>query len=200
MTVERFTPMPEADYPAVPVFPSHRDSSWSVPPHKPRGDSRHPELDTLPWPDTYGVTEDDQISREILEILQIPVLIPETSGKGTIQHRRSRYRCHLCYPSYLAARWHRLPWTFTVSLSAPAGCFEDWWNQAHVYGGLSRLVAPSPSVAEMLAAPFWVGAFATQPRHAWKRVGRDRRLTFDPRGGEPHAHLVLGNVNRILLD
>ena len=191
---------PMADYPAAPVFPPHGGCSCGVLSHRGQGDSRHPEPDTVPWPDTYGVTEGDQINREILEIVRVPVPIPETSGRGTIQHSRSRFRCHLCYPSYLAARWHRLPWTFTVSLSAPAGCFEDWWNQADIYGALSRLVPPSRSVAEMLAEPFWVRAFATQPRHAWKRVGRDRRLAFDPQGGEPHAHLVVGNMNRVQVD
>jgi hypothetical protein len=45
----------------------------------------------------------------------------------------------------------------------------------------------------MLAAPFWIGVFAWQPSTA-----TSPRLL--PVQGEVHAHLVLGNVNRILLD
>jgi hypothetical protein len=189
-----------ADYPVAPVFPPHAGCSCGVSSHRGQGDSRHPEPDTLPWPDTYGITWDDQIGIEIRNAIQIPVPTPETSGDGDIVVRRVKYRCYRCYPSYLASRWRRFPWTFTVSLSAPVGCFEDWWDQADVSGRLDRLVPRAHSVVEMLAEPFWVGVFATQPRHAWKRVGRDRNLAFDPRGGEPHAHLVVGNVSREQLD
>ena len=191
---ERFTwPMDDADYPAAPDFPPYRSGSCSTPPYPSRSYSSLPEPDTCPWPDTYGVTWDDQIGIELDELSRIRVPVPETSGDGSIVFRRIKYRCYRCYPSYLASRWYRLPWTFTVSLSAPAGCFEDWWGEAGILHGLMRLAPRGTSVVEILDAPFWIGVFAWQPSTA-----TSPRLL--PVQGEIHAHLVVGNVNRELLD
>jgi hypothetical protein len=194
MTVECFTqPMPEADYPAAPVFPSHRDGSWSVPSHRSKGDSRGSEPDTLPWPDTYGITWEDQIGVELRELGEQVVPRPLTAGDGDIGKRRAKYRCVECYPSYLASKYRRFPWSFTVSLSAPAGCFEDWWERAGILSGLARLVPRGTSVLDMIDAPFWLGVFAWQPSTA-------TAPQLLPVQGELHAHLVVGNVSRVLLD
>jgi hypothetical protein len=188
----------EPDDAPAPTWP-HRGTSCGNTPHHSRRYSSLPEPDTLPWPDTYGVTWEDQIGVEIRDLGEQIVPRPLTSGDGDIGKRRVSYRCFECYPAYLASRYHRLPWSFTVSLSAPAGCFQDWWASARILSGFLP-PAPARSVAEILGQPFWIGVFATQPRFAWKRVGRDRRLAFDPQGGEPHAHLVVGNVSRESLD
>lgn len=191
-------PMADEDYPpAAPSGPPYRGPSWDSSPYRSKGDSRVLEPDTTPWPDTSGVTWSDQIGMEVRELGDQVIPRPLTSGDGDIGERRSRYRCYECYPGYLASRWRRFPWSFTVSLSAPTGCFEDWWAQARIlYGFLPA--GPVRSVAEILDAPFWIGVFATQPQNAWVRVGG--RRVFDPQGGEPHVHLVVGNVSRESLD
>jgi hypothetical protein len=69
-----------------------------------------------------------------------------------------------------------------VTLAAPVGCFEDWWASARILYGLLP-ASRGTSVTEILGAPFWIGVFARQPGT-----------------GEPHVHLIVGNVSRVQLD
>ena len=187
-------PMAAADYPpeASEMPGPYRVSSCARSPYRSEGDSRVWSPYTTPWPDSYGVTLDDQIGVELGEIGGQILERSLIAGDGDIGVRRSRYRCYECYAGYLASRYRRLPWTFTVSLSAPEGCFEDWWAQAQILSGFVP-AGPAQSVSDLLSAPFWIGVFAWQPSTATVPE-------FLPVQGEIHVHLVVGNVNRVQLD
>jgi hypothetical protein len=118
---------------------------------------------------------------EILDWARLPSQRSVNSGAGSIRVRQRKFRCLRCYPSYLASRYHRLPWQWSITLSAPAGCFEDWWE---AWTGIETWSQCSiTSVADLVAEPLLLYVFAKQPGT-----------------GEPHVHVLVGNVSRDLLD
>jgi hypothetical protein len=136
--------------------------------------------------------------------------LPGNSGEGTIEAQREKYRCRGCYPAYLASKYHGFStWTYTLSLSAPPGQFQEWWRRARILSVLEQ--APRPrSVADLLAQPFWILVYAWQPGSVTaERAAHHRRHPGEsdhhfmtrilPVEGDVYAHLVLGNVSEDLL-
>jgi hypothetical protein len=77
---------------------------------------------------------------ELLEQCR-PRPLPGNSGEGTIEAQREKYRCRGCYPAYLASKYHDFStWTYTLSLSAPPGQFQEWWRRARILSADANLL------------------------------------------------------------
>jgi hypothetical protein len=84
-------------------------------------------------------------------------------------------------PPNLASQYHTLPFTHMISMTAPAGLFEDWWN-AWIGIGLVdwwTLTADRPFTEQAI----WLGAVADRPG-----------IVVPGSGENPHIHLLVGNV------
>jgi len=187
---ERFTDLlPPEDYPAAPVFPPHSRLGCTPSSHHKQGAIRSlsrefPSCLLPDLSDDLGVTTRDQYvlgvrSLALWEIPLRPVRYPEHDGPRA---RKKKYWCPPgCYAAVLASRYDVLPFTHAIALTAPPGCFEDWfvpWAEESFEGWWA--------VTKALSFPdqaIWLGAKADRPTARIPGSGED-----------PHVHLVVGNV------
>jgi hypothetical protein len=97
-------------------------------------------------------------------------------GQGILKRRR-RFGCQPgCMPARLASTYDDLAWKFTIAFSSAPGSFWSDWN---AWPGLQYWDSLTDRVEYQ---PFWILVFARHP------------------GGAPHAHMIIGNVTREMLD
>ncbi len=133
--------------------------------------------------DDLGITVRDQyvLGVRTLPCWQEPLPQPRYPDGDGPRARRKQYWCPPgCYAGVLASRYHLLPFTHVLAFEAPAGVFEDWWDQwldCLVDWWVLTASLPFPEQA------IWLGAMADRPG-----------VRIPGSGEDPHVHLLVGNV------
>src|SRR6266851_1842780 len=144
------------------------------------------EMPSLLLPDLgndLGITVRDQyvLGVRTLPCWQEPLPQPRYPEGDGPRARRKQYWCPAgCYAAVLASRYHLLPFTHVLAFEAPAGVFEDWWDQwldclVDWWVLTASLPFPEPAI--------WLGAMADRPG-----------VRIPGSGEDPHVHLLVGNV------